>query len=47
LNSYADLAAVYRPTVTADPFEVLADFYPAAALEDMRALYASRELVAA
>jgi hypothetical protein len=46
LNTYADLAAVYRPTTTADPFEVLADFYPPAALEDMRALYASRELVA-
>jgi hypothetical protein len=47
LNTYADLAAVYRPTTTADPFEVLADFYPAEAVEDMRALYASRELVAA
>jgi hypothetical protein len=46
LNSY-DTLAVYRGSVCADPFEVLADHYPAAALADMRALYATRELVAA
>jgi hypothetical protein len=47
LNRYADLAAVYRAEVTADPFEALAGVYPAEALDEMRALYASRELVAA
>jgi hypothetical protein len=47
LNLYADLAAVYRPTVTGDPFELLADVYPAEAVDEMRALYASRELVTA
>ena len=48
LNSYAEIAAVFRAATTADPFDVLADVYPAAALDEMRALYATRaELVAA
>jgi hypothetical protein len=46
LNGYAEIASVYRAAVTADPFEVLAEHYPEA-LAEMRALYASRELVAA
>ncbi len=46
LNSYETLAAVYRAADAADPFEVLADVYPAEALEEMRELYAARELVA-
>jgi hypothetical protein len=41
LNTYAELAAVYRPTVTGDPFEELAPFYPAEALDEMRAHYAT------
>lgn len=47
LNRYEDLAAVYRAAVTADPFDVLAEHYPAVALAEMRELYAARELVAA
>ena len=46
LNSYETLS-VFRAATVADPFEVLADVYPAEALEQMRALYAARELVAA
>jgi hypothetical protein len=46
LNAYADLAAVYRAAVTADPFEALAGIYPPEALEEMRAHYATN-LVAA
>lgn len=47
LNSYAELG-VFRAASTADPFEALADVYPAEALEEMREHYASRrELVAA
>lgn len=46
LNSYETLA-VYRAAAVADPFTVLAEHYPAVALEEMRALYAARELVAA
>jgi hypothetical protein len=46
LNRYADLAAVYRPTVTGDPFTELAGVYPDEAIDEMRAHYAN-QLVAA
>ena len=46
LNTYRDLAAVFRPTVTADPFDVLTGLYPVEALDEMRAHYAA-DLVAA
>ena len=46
LNSYETLG-VYRAASVADPFDALTGVYPAAALEEMAALYASRNLVAA
>lgn len=46
LNSY-DTLTVFRAAVTGDPFATLADYYPAAALEQMRAHYGVRAAVAA
>jgi hypothetical protein len=47
LNSYEQLG-VHRAVTTCDPFEALADVYPAVALEEMQAHYEmQRELVAA
>jgi hypothetical protein len=48
LNSYRDISLRYRSVTTGDPFDLLADVYPADSLDEMVALYASRrELVAA
>ena len=47
LNTYAEIASVFRAAVTADPFDALDGVYPAEALDEMRALYAAREQVAA
>jgi hypothetical protein len=46
LNTYEELGR-FRASSVADPFEVLADFYPAESLAAIRALYASRMEVAA
>lgn len=46
LNSYTSLRR-HRPTGTTDPFETLADIYPAEALDEMAAHYRVRKLVAA
>jgi hypothetical protein len=40
MNDYAGLST-YKAVTTGDPFELLADFYPAEALEEMREHYAS------
>lgn len=46
LNSYRSISQLHkRGTLSADPFETLARYYPADALEEMQAHYA-RELVA-
>jgi hypothetical protein len=47
LNSYKEVTAIHGAGSPADPFEVLADFYPAEALEEMRSYYDSLALVAA
>lgn len=39
LNSYADVTGVHRGRVAGDPFELLADTYPAEALEQMAQHY--------
>ena len=39
LNSYRNVAAIHRNERQADPFEALADYYPAEALEEMAAYY--------
>jgi hypothetical protein len=46
LNGYSDLG-VFRAATVTDPFQALADYYPADALEEMQALYSRRGLVAA
>jgi hypothetical protein len=47
MNSYDDLK-LHQAVSAGDPFEVLADYYPAKALKEMRAHYASmRQLVTA
>jgi hypothetical protein len=47
LNSYKEVTAIHGASSPADPFEVLADCYPAEALDEMRAYYADLALVAA
>jgi hypothetical protein len=47
LNSYKEVTAIHGAGSPADPFEVLADFYPAEALDEMRTYYDSLDLVAA
>ena len=47
VTSYDDVAGRHRAGQTGDPFELLSGRFPDDALEDMRALYASRALVAA
>jgi hypothetical protein len=47
LNSYREVTAIHGAGSPADPFEELADFYPAEALEEMRSYYADLALVAA
>jgi hypothetical protein len=47
LNTYEDVRQFKAGDDLDDPYSVLADLYPADALADMRALYASREMVAA
>jgi hypothetical protein len=39
LNSYKEVTAIHGADSPEDPFEALADFYPAEALEEMRAYY--------
>jgi len=46
LNTYRDVSARYRSREVTDPFDALADLYPADLLDEMAAVYA-RELVAA
>jgi hypothetical protein len=41
LNPYKEVTAIHGTDSPADPFEELADFYPADALEEMRAYYES------
>jgi hypothetical protein len=47
LNSYKEVTAIHGASSPDDPFEVLADCYPAEALEEMRAYYADLVLAAA
>jgi hypothetical protein len=47
LNSYKEVTAIHGAGSPGDPFEELADFYPAEALEEMRSYYADLALVAA
>jgi hypothetical protein len=47
LNSYQDVRVFKSADDLNDPFAVLADHYPAEALEEMRGVYAGRALVAA
>jgi hypothetical protein len=47
LNSYKEVTAIHGADSPADPFEELAPFYPAEALEEMRSYYESLALVAA
>jgi len=39
LNSYKEVTTIHGVGATADPFEELADFYPAEALNEMRSYY--------
>jgi len=47
LNPYREVTAIHGKTAPADPFVELAEFYPAEALDEMRAYYESLSLVAA
>jgi len=47
LNSYKEVTAIHGADSPADPFEELADFYPAEALQEMRTYYDSLAWAAA
>jgi hypothetical protein len=47
VNSYAEIAGRHRQTLAGDPFDLLADRFPAAALDEIRAHYGARQPVAA